>query len=78
MVADPGKSGTRGASWVVCSGASGADSTAAACLIITRDAVLDWIEEGIKPPDFVDDQRVFALVDRDTAVEALTAWGESR
>ncbi|WP_145943357.1 NAD(P)H-hydrate epimerase [Corynebacterium glyciniphilum] len=78
VVADPGKSGTRGASWVVCSGASGADFTAAACLIITRDAVLDWIADGIKPPDFVDDQQIIALVDRDTAVEALTAWGESR
>ncbi len=77
VVASPEKSRTRGVSWVVCSGASGADLTTAACLIITRDAVLDWIADGKRPPGSVDGQRVVVLVDRDTAVEALTEWGGS-
>ncbi|WP_139312149.1 hypothetical protein [Corynebacterium sp. CNJ-954] len=59
---------------VLCSGRLTARVEMAYKLVVTRDAVRDWLDQGRRPPERLDGQRSVLVVDRPTADAALDAW----
>ncbi|WP_312978760.1 NAD(P)H-hydrate epimerase [Corynebacterium sp.] len=59
---------------VLCSGLLTARVETADKLVVTRDAVRDWLDGGDRPPERSVHQRSVLVVDRPTANTALNAW----
>ncbi|MEJ6550008.1 NAD(P)H-hydrate epimerase [Corynebacterium sp. USCH3] len=59
---------------VLCSGTSTARVEMADKLVVTRDAVRDWLDQGRRPPERLAGKRSVLVVDRPTADAALDAW----
>lgn len=63
---------------VLCSGLLTARVEMAEKLVVTRDAVRDWLDEGLRPPERSVSQQSVLVVDRPTADAALKAWRDAR
>lgn len=61
--------------WVQCAADTAVDLSGVPALVLTRDAVRGLVDAGRRPPSLFDGRQVVLVVDRDTAQDALYAWG---
>lgn len=63
---------------VVCAGSDREYMTCLERVVVTPDAIREWLDEGLRPPERTEGQLSVLVVDRPTADESLDAWAGAR